>query len=141
MIFKTLTGSQKRITRASKYLIDWDSKSKSKIQFDAKQFLKKYWINHVVFEEFPVAGSRLNFDFYNANKKVAVEIHGKQHDQFTPFFHKTRAGFVSHIRRDQQKRDFCELNDIKLIEIYTDKKGSIKEDLNKKTFAKLGVYL
>jgi len=141
MIFKTLTGSEKRVTRAKKYLIDWNAKSKSNIQFEAKQFLQKYWSNHIVFEEFPVAGSRLNFDFYNANKKVAVEIHGKQHDQYTPFFHKRRAGFISHIRRDQQKRDFCELNDIILVEIYANKTGAIKHELNKKTFANLGVYL
>ncbi len=141
MIFDTLTGSRKRVSNAKKYLIKWDSKSKSNIQLEAKQFLKKYWSNHVVFEEFPVAGTRLNFDFYNANKKVVVEIHGKQHDQYTPFFHKTRAGFVSHIRRDQQKRDFCELNNIKLVEIYTDSKGSIKKELNKKKFEELGVIL
>lgn len=141
MIFKTLTGSEKRVTRAKKYLIDWGAKSKSNIQFEAKQFLKKYWSSHIVFEEFPVAGTRLNFDFYNANKKVVVEIHGKQHDKYTPFFHKRRSGFISHIRRDQQKRDFCELNDITLIEIYADKKGSIKDQLNKKTFAEFGVHL
>lgn len=142
MIFKTLLGSNKRVTRAKKYLIDWEAKSKSKIQFEAKQFLKKYWSSHVVFEEFPVAGTRLKFDFYNANKKVVVEIHGKQHGQYTPFFHKRRAGFISHIRRDQQKQDFCELNDIKFIEIYADEKtGKITDQLNKKTFADLGVYL
>jgi hypothetical protein len=135
MIFKTLTGSEKRVTRAKKYLIDWDEKSKSKIQFNAKQFLKNYWVNHIVFEEFPVAGTRLKFDFYNANKRIAVEINGQQHTKYVPFFHKRRANFVSQIRRDQQKIDFCELNDIKFIEIYSE------NELNKKTFADFGVYL
>ncbi len=135
MIFKTLTGSTKRITRAKKYLIEWDEKSKSKIQFAAKQFLKDYWRDHVVFEEFPVAGTRLRFDFYNANKNIAVEINGEQHVKYVPFFHKRRSNFVSQIRRDQQKIDFCELNEINLLEIYSEK------ELSKENFEDLGVYL
>ena len=135
MLFKTLTGSQKRVMRAKKYLIKWDKKSKSNIQFAAKQFLKRYWQNHVVFEEFPVAGTRLKFDFYNANKNIVIEINGQQHVKFVPFFHKRRSNFVSQIRRDQQKIDFCELNDIKFIEIYSEK------ELSKKKFEELGVHL
>lgn len=135
MLFKTLTGSQKRVARPNKYLVDWDGKSRSKIQFAGKQFLKKYWTSHVIFEEFPVAGTRLKFDFYNANKKIAVEINGEQHVKFVPFFHKRRSNFVSQIRRDQQKIDFCELNNIKLIEIYSEK------ELTKKKFSEFGVYL
>lgn len=141
MVFKTLNGSQKRVVRAKKYLIDWDAKSKSNIQFQTKQFLNKYWCNHVVFEEFPVAGTRLKFDFYNANKKVVVEVNGRQHDEYTPYFHKNRRGFTSHIRRDQQKIDFCEMNDIKLVQICVDSKNSIEKELNVETFAKFDVYL
>jgi hypothetical protein len=135
MLFKTLTGSQKRIVRAKKYLVKWDEKSRSKIQFAAKQFLKDYWKTHVVFEEFPVAGTRLKFDFYNANKNIVIEINGQQHIKYVPFFHKRRSNFVSQIRRDQQKIDFCELNNIKFIEIYSEK------ELSKKKFEELGVHL
>ena len=38
----------------AKYSIDWDKKSRSKIQFKVNKFLKTYWKSHVVFEEFPV---------------------------------------------------------------------------------------
>ena len=38
----------------SKYLIDWDGECRSKIQLKVKQFLKEFWENHVVYEEFPV---------------------------------------------------------------------------------------
>ncbi len=57
MNFKTLTGGTKRVPRTKKYLIDWEQKSRSKIQFNTIQFLKPYWNSHVVFEEFPVAGN------------------------------------------------------------------------------------
>tara|TARA_R100000808_G_C2151779_1_gene160937 strand:- start:2609 stop:3016 length:408 start_codon:yes stop_codon:yes gene_type:complete len=135
MKFRTLSGSQKRVSKPKKYLIEWDSKSRSKIQFKAKQYLKPYWCNHVVFEEFPVAGTRLKFDFYNANKKIAVEIHGAQHVKYVPFFHGRRSNFVRQIRRDQQKLDFCALNDIKIVEIFSE------EEINKKTFEESGVFL
>jgi hypothetical protein len=135
MIFKTLNGSQKRVQKPKKYLVDWGAKSRSNIQFATKAFLESFWKDHVVFEEFPVAGTRLRFDFYNANKQVAVEVHGAQHTKFVPFFHKRRSGFVSQLRRDQQKVDFCELNKIRLVEIY---KAS---EINKKTFEDFGVFL
>ena len=54
MKFKTLTGGAKRVPRPTSYLIDWEGPSKSKFQTRAKHFLKKYWKNHVVFEEFPI---------------------------------------------------------------------------------------
>mgnify|MGYP003651082444 FL=1 len=129
MKFKTLTGSEKRVSKPKKYLISWDQESKSKIQFAAKQFLKEYWENHVVFEEFPIA------DFYNANKKIAVEVQGAQHTKYVPFFHGRKSQFISQLRRDQQKIDFCALNNIKLVEIFHDEK------INKKIFEKNGVNL
>ena len=68
MRFKTLTGATRTVKKSKNFLIDWDGKSRSKIQFNVKQYLKKYWANHIVFEEFPVAGTKLSLDFYNANK-------------------------------------------------------------------------
>ena len=82
-----------------------------------------------------MTGTRIKFDFYNANKNIAIEINGEQHVRYVPFFHKRRSNFVSQIRRDQQKIDFCELNDINLLEIYSEK------ELSKKNFEDLGVYL
>jgi len=135
MKFKTLTGSLKRVSKPRNYLVDWDKASKSKLQFNAKQFLRAYWSSHIVFEEFPVAGTRLRFDFYNANKKIAVEVHGAQHTKYVPFFHGRKSKFVEQIRRDQQKIDFCELNNITLVEIFDG------DPLDKKTFKKAGVVL
>ena len=135
MKFKTLTGGEKRISKPRNYLINWEKESRSKIQFSTKQFLKKYWDSHVVFEEFPVAGTRLKFDFYNANKKIAVEVHGAQHTKFVPFFHGRKSNFVQQIRRDQQKIDFCDLNNIRLVELFDG------DELTKKTFEKCDVYL
>ena len=136
MRFKTLTGATRTVKKAKNFLIDWDGSSRSKIQYNTKQFLKKYWSNHIVFEEFPVAGTKLSLDFYNANKKVAVEVQGKQHTKYVPFFHgKNKINYINQLKRDQDKLKFCELNDIQLIEIYEEDK------LNEKLFENFGVNL
>ena len=70
MVFKTLVGSSKRVSKPKKYLIKWASPSRSKMQYSCKQFLKDYWAQDIVFEEFPIAGTRLSIDFYNSNKKI-----------------------------------------------------------------------
>jgi|TARA_B110000495_G_C23013241_1_gene599597 hypothetical protein len=125
MKFKTLTGAQRRIQNIRKHLIDWDGKSRSDFQFRAKKFLKKYWARHVVFEELPVAGTRLSLDFYNANEKVAVEVQGAQHTKFVKFFHGTKANYIEQKRRDAQKREFCVINNIKLVEIFPEDKINV----------------
>ncbi|MBL69619.1 MAG: hypothetical protein CMO74_14455 [Verrucomicrobiales bacterium] len=119
MRFKTIQGSLKRLSKPHKYIIDWEKESRSKLQFQVKQLLKKHWKSHVVFEEFPVAGTKMSLDFYNANKKIAIEVQGKQHTNYTPHFHGgNQANFLSQKRRDYHKKLFCEKNEIKLIEIH-----------------------
>jgi hypothetical protein len=136
MRFKTLFGATRTVKKAKKYLIDWDGPSRSKIQFRTKQFLKTYWDNHIVFEEFPVVGSRLSLDFYNANKKIAIEVQGKQHTKYVPFFHgKNKINYINQLKRDQDKLNFCKLNQIHLIEIYEE------DTLDKKLFENFGVNL
>jgi hypothetical protein len=70
----------------NKYLIKWDKPSRSKIQFEVKRFLKRYWQSCVVYEEFPVYGSRMKVDILNATKKIAIEVNGAQHSNFNKFF-------------------------------------------------------
>jgi hypothetical protein len=136
MKFITLGGYERRVSKIKKYIIDWDGKSKSKIQFKSKKFLEKYWKNHVVFEEFPVAGTLLSLDFYNASKKIAVEVQGGQHRRYVPFFHNNyKNNYLDQLRRDRDKRKFCEINDITLVEVYdTDK-------ISKSLFKKFNVSL
>jgi hypothetical protein len=134
--FKTLTGSTRKIIGVQKYVIDWESDSKSKFQKSVKNFLKEYWFRHVVFEEFPVAGTRMTFDFYNANHKIAIEVQGGQHTKYVPFFHGNyQNNYLMQLKRDHQKHDFCSLNEIKLVEIYE------KDKLSKDFFKNLDILL
>ena len=101
----------------AKYLIDWNKKSRSKLQFNVKQFLKPFWQYQIVYEEFPVYGTRLKVDILNATKKIAVEVNGSQHTSFNKFFHKTRVNFLRSLQRDHKKLEWLKVNDFELIEI------------------------
>lgn len=136
MKFKTLNGKERFIKNARNYAISWDKKSKSNIQFKVKQFLRPYWRNDVVFEELRVVGTRLSLDLYNANKKIAIEVQGKQHTQFNKFFHNNnRANWLDQLKRDDLKLQFCLTNGIKLVEVYED------DEINADLFAKFEIYL
>ncbi len=105
----------------SKYLIDWDGKSRSKLQFAVKQFLKPYWRNQICYEEFPVYGSLLKVDIINATLKISIEVNGQQHGEFNKHFHNNSpANYLSSIKRDFKKLEFLEKNGFKVVEINYD---------------------
>lgn len=136
MKFKTLFGSEKRVSKIKKYLINWDSPSRSKFQYTVKSFLEPYWSKHIVFEEFPIVGTKMSLDFYNSNKKVAIEVQGGQHTRYVPYFHGGhKVNYLAQLQRDNDKLKFCDINDILLIEIYE------KDVLSKNFFEKLGLSL
>ena len=135
MKFKTIYGKEKTLKNSRQYLIDWRKKTRSKFQDEVKKFLYPYWKDDVVFEELRLVETRLTFDFFNANKKIAIEVQGQQHTKFVPFFHGSRAKFLQQLKRDSKKYDFCTINGFNLIEIY-----DVKE-LTKEFFESHGVYL
>jgi hypothetical protein len=135
MKFFDASGRRRNLKNAKKYLIDWDKPSRSKFQTYVKEFLRPYWKNDIVFEEFRVVGSRLTLDFYNANKKIAVEVQGAQHTKYVKFFHKTRLKYRDQLKRDEKKLDFCKANNIKLAEIYP------QDEINASLFGDQEIYL
>ena len=135
MKFKTITGSETTLKNAKKYLINWKKPSRSKFQTSVKNFLNPYWFNDIVFEEFKIVGTRLSFDFYNANKKIAIEVQGAQHTKYVKFFHGSRLNYLDQLRRDEKKLKFCNVNDITLIEIYPN------DIIDEKLFESFGVIL
>lgn len=103
----------------NRYRINWDGKSRSNLQFKFKQFFYPYWKNHIVFEEFPVYGSMMKVDIFNATKKIAIEIQGNQHESFNKFFHdNSRLKYLQSIKRDVAKSKWIEINNFKYLELY-----------------------
>jgi very-short-patch-repair endonuclease len=131
MIFLTTTGREQKLKNSTKYLIDWDKKCRSKLQKKVKDLLYSNWVSDIVFEELPVLGTRMTLDFYNANKKLAVEVDGNQHYKYNKFFHSnSRQNFLSQLQRDEKKEYFCEINQIKLVRIL--ERDTIDEELLKR---------
>ena len=118
--------------KVSKYKINWDEPSASNLQYQVKQFLYPYWKHHIVYEEFPVYQTRMRVDILNATKRIAVEVNGTQHSQYSKFFHGSRANYLRSIKRDFKKLEWLELNKFELIEIEADE----VEGLNKKFIEK-----
>ena len=119
MIFRTLFGSTKKLKKASSYRVAWAKDSRSKFQKKVKNILYAYWENHIVFEEFPIVGTRLTLDYYNATLNIAIEVQGRQHTEYVEFFHgKSKMNYLKQLKRDQDKLNFCEINNIMLIEIH-----------------------
>jgi len=120
MRFYKLNGSvtSKDVT---KYLIEWSAKSRSKYQSSVKFALQPYWKTQVVYEEFPVVGTKMTLDLVNLTKRIALEVQGEQHQTYNPFFHgKSKVKFWHQLDRDIKKREWCELNDLRIVEVFPD---------------------
>tara|TARA_R110000824_G_scaffold253325_1_gene442223 strand:+ start:1964 stop:2284 length:321 start_codon:yes stop_codon:yes gene_type:complete len=89
----------------------------------AKKLLDKIFPYDRILEEVSLAGTRTNrrrgtlrADFFIPNRRMLVEVHGEQHFKFNTFFFKDKLSFYKAKARDSEKREWCDINDIQLIE-------------------------
>ena len=105
-----------------------DQRKRSKFHVRARKLLKELFNSYRILEEVKLPGSTelhrksvLYLDFYIPSIKLAIEVHGQQHYEFCPFFHKSKADFLKGKARDEDKIAWCELNDIRLVTLkYTE---------------------
>lgn len=88
----------------------------------AKEIIDDIFLGYSILEEVKLPGSVnpsrrsvLYLDFFIPNAMLAVEVHGQQHFKYTPFFHKSKAGFLKAQARDRDKSEWCKTNDIELL--------------------------
>lgn len=91
---------------------------KSKLHELALVLLKKLYPTYQVLEEIKIPGTKLTLDIFLPQKMLALEIQGEQHVNFNGFFHRDLLDFGRQKVRDNQKVQFCELNNIKLVCLY-----------------------
>lgn len=103
-------------------VFDDDSRKRSKYHIKARYLLKEIFHSYRILEEVKLPGSTelhrksvLYLDFYIPSIRLAIEVHGEQHYEYSPFFHKTKADFLKGKARDEDKIAWCELNDINII--------------------------
>ena len=80
----------------------------------------------VIFEEVTMPGCGLYLDIFMQSISLAVEVHGRQHYEFVPFFHKTKADFLLARKRDRDKSEWCSLNNITLVSLPHDEEDKWK---------------
>lgn len=89
---------------------------KSDLQYLCGLLVKERYPYDVILEECPLPGTKpcLYMDFLVPARKLAIEIHGRQHDDFVAFFHGNKKGFEKAKTNDVSKQRWCYLNDIDL---------------------------
>jgi hypothetical protein len=96
--------------------------NKSKLHLYARDVLKTCYPSYTIYEEVKLPGSTnprnksvLYLDFFIPNLMIGVEVHGEQHFQYVPYYHKNLRGFLDSQNRDELKAAWCEKNKIQLI--------------------------
>lgn len=118
MRVKKLNSQTNVLIRPKQYLIDWDIDGASKLEKQFRDLIRPYWCNQIVLFQFRIPGSKLRIDFLNCNKRIAVEINGLQHNRFNKHFHrKSRLVWLESIKRDLQKGEWCQENEIQFLEL------------------------
>ena len=114
---KGLDGKEYKLTLKNK-----PRGNASKLHVRARNLLAKLFPNDIIYEEVLLKGSakfnkkNLYADFFIKSRKMIVEVQGQQHFKKT-FFHGTKLEFLQAKANDSRKREWCEINEIIIIEL------------------------
>jgi hypothetical protein len=107
--------------------------NKSSYHLQARELLSSLYPTLQILEEVgaPIKkGQVLYLDFYLPLLKWCVEVHGEQHYKFVPYYHGNMMSFLKSQKKDKEKKEWCELNGIKYIELpYSENINEWKERL------------
>lgn len=119
MQVKLLDGSSQN-WQLTGYYAHANMDQKSSFHLIAREALKKQYPTLQILEEVtvPLRKSEVVYlDFYIPLLKKAIEVHGEQHYKFIPFYHSNQLGFLKSQKRDREKKEWCELNGIRYVEL------------------------
>jgi hypothetical protein len=94
--------------------------NKSSLHLEARKLIHETYPTLQILEEvsIPIRRSEsLYLDFYLPLIKKCIEVHGEQHYKFVKFYHQTILGFAKSKKRDAEKQEWCEKNNITYIEL------------------------
>lgn len=94
-----------------------ENKNKSNFQSQIREELKTQYPNDIIFEEVFIPIERFYLDLFIPTLKLVIEVNGKQHKQRIKFFHRNISDFNKQKETDERKRNWCKLNNFRLIEI------------------------
>ena len=107
-----------QIVRAS------DNRPRSKLHAEARKIIYELFPTMQILEEVPIKprGTTQYIDFYINQIKLAIEVHGQQHYKFNTMFHASAQDFLNQRKKDSDKKEWCEINNITYIELPYNKK-------------------
>lgn len=94
--------------------------NKSSLHISARALIKKVFPTFQILEEVPIPlrkSETLYLDFYLPLSRICIEVHGQQHYEFSAFFHGNKMNFLKHQKRDREKKEWCSINGIKVLEL------------------------
>jgi hypothetical protein len=94
-----------------------DSRNRSEYHIRARALLKRMFPTQRVLEEVPLLGSSLTADFFVPLQSLMIECQGEQHYKYIPHFHGNKLGFFNGKKNDTKKLEWCNTNNIKLVEL------------------------
>jgi len=104
--------------------VKWRPKSRprgnaSKKHLEAIELLRTLLPYTNIYEEclLPISNKSLYLDILIPDFMIAIEVDGKQHEEFNVHFHKTRLAFGLSKMNDALKEEWCAINKFTLIRL------------------------
>lgn len=127
-----LDGKEYKLSLADRMAAAGDSRARSSGHLLARTILRELYPFDAICEEVTLPGcsdSALFLDFLLPARKLALEINGRQHAEYVPFFHGSKAGFAKSQVRDKKKAEFLRLNGITLVTLDDDRTDGWRDAL------------
>ena len=101
-----------------------------------ESLILEYLPHYTVIKEYFIKykNTRLFFDFYLPEILIAFEAQGSQHNTFIGHFHGDSLGFKKSKHRDRLKKEWAEINNVRVVEFYESDKNITKEEFFSKIF-------
>lgn len=113
-----LDGKEYKLSLADR-MVGGDTRPRSAGHLLCRQLLRELFPFDAVCEEVTLPGgpSAMYADFLLPARRLALEVNGRQHAEYVPHYHGSKAGFAKAQKRDRDKRAFFGLNGITLLEL------------------------
>ena len=121
-----LDGREYSLNLNDKVVYANDTRKRSELHMRCRNILNKLYPLYIVCEEVVIPATNGSaIDFFLPELRLAIECQGEQHYKYIQHFHGTKLGFLNAMKRDRNKKDWCDSNNIRLVELKYD--GSDRE--------------
>jgi hypothetical protein len=126
-----LDHKEYRLALSGRRVGNKDARVRSAGHLEARRLLSKLFPFDPPCEEvaLPGCGVALFLDFILPQRRLAVEVQGRQHRQAVPHFQGGPKGFAAQVRRDKLKQEWAALNGVRLVVLHDDRRDDWERQL------------